>query len=95
MNQAKVNYWIDVGIGVSFIIAFVTGIVKWPGFMVKLGINYASLPISKLSTLHDWSGLAMGFFALLHIILHWKWICWMTKSFFKIKKTDEEEEGEK
>lgn len=95
MNQAKVNYWIDVGLAVSFIVAFVTGIIKWPGLMVKLGINYASLPIAKLSTLHDRSGLVMGILVLVHIILHWKWIVCMTKSFLQKKKIENKEEEER
>ena len=93
MNQAKINYWIDVGIGISFLVSFVAGIIKWRSLMVKLGVNYASLPLRTLSFLHDWGGLLLGFFALLHIIFHWKWICSMTKSFFKKKKTEKKDDG--
>jgi hypothetical protein len=87
MNQAKINYWIDIGIGLSFLVSFVAGIIKWPGLMAKLGVRYASLPLRTLTFLHDWGGLLLGLFALLHIIFHWRWICSMTKSFFKKKKT--------
>ena len=83
MVKPKTNYWIDVGLAITFIIAFVTGIIKWPTLLPKLGISYSSLPMAKLTRLHDVSGLIMGLLVFVHLILHWKWIVVMTKSLFK------------
>ncbi len=34
---------------------------------------------------HEWFGVFLGLFMLLHIGLHWKWITNMVKKFFKVK----------
>lgn len=89
MNKAKLNYWIDVGMGLSFLVAFFTGIFKWPGLLQRLGIDPFKVPLLKISNLHDRSGLIMGLFALAHIVLHWGWIIAMTKSLGKRKDKKE------
>lgn len=81
MNRAKLNYWIDIMILLAFIIVAVTGITKWPGLF-----SHKTLPIRFISELHDWSGLAMSVLALIHVILHWKFIVCMTKSYFSRKQ---------
>ena len=90
--KQRINYWIDIGLVVTFIISLVTGIIKWPGLFRTLGLSYAGLPMFLLSKMHDLSGLAMGFLVLLHIILHFKWMVTMTKGFFKRKENREEDE---
>jgi len=86
MNKAKINYFIDIGLGLSFIICFITGIIKWPGLIRLIGVNaYRNLNIRFLSTLHDFSGLIMGILVIIHIVLHWKWIVSMTKSMLNTK----------
>lgn len=83
MNKAKINYFVDLGMGLAFISAFITGLIKFPNFIRLFGVRYGQLPIREISLLHDWSGLVMGLLALTHIILHWNFILNMTKSFFK------------
>jgi hypothetical protein len=78
MNKARLNYWIDIALAISFFACFLTGIVKWPGIF-SIGIS------SRISKLHDVSGLIMGLLVLVHLILHWSWIVFMTKGIF-IKK---------
>ncbi len=86
VNRAKLNYVIDVGLGVSFFLVFITGLVKFPGLVQFFGISRGSLPSLQSSTLHDWSGVVMGLLVLIHLILHWKWIVCMTKSIFSKEK---------
>ena len=81
MNRAKLNYFIDVGLGLSFLISLVTGIRKFP-IIVKL-LRHRSMDYFLISRLHDWSGIVMGVLVIIHIILHWNWIVCMTKSIFK------------
>ena len=83
VNKAKMNYVIDVALGISFLLVLATGVIKFPGLVQMLGISRGSLPISQMSTIHDWSGLIMGLLVLVHLILHWRWIVCMTKSFFR------------
>jgi cytochrome b subunit of formate dehydrogenase len=89
MNKAKINYFIDVGLGISFFICFITGLIKWPRLIKIIGTTaYRNLNIRALSMLHDFSGLAMGILVVIHLILHWKWIVSMTKCIFNRQKKE-------
>ena len=83
MNKTKLNYWIDIGLAISFLICFITGLIKWPGLIKLIGTStYKILYVKNISLLHDWSGLIMGILVLTHLVLHWKWIVSVTKSTF-------------
>ena len=87
MNKAKLNYWIDIGLAISFFICFITGLIKWPGLIKIIGTSaYRTLHVRNISMLHDWSGLIMGLLVLIHLALHWKWIVCMTKDMVFRKK---------
>ena len=89
MNKLKLNYWVDVGLAISFFICFVTGLIKWPGIIKIIGTSaYNILRFGNISLLHDWSGLIMGLLVLVHLVLEWNWIVTVTKSFFKKIKND-------
>jgi len=79
MERSKLNYWIDVGLAITFILCFLTGIIKWPAFYS----TFKDLPFQQISFIHDWSGLIMSILVLIHLILHWNWIVVMTKKLFK------------
>ena len=83
MSKIKLNYWIDVGLAISFFICFITGLIKWPGLINLIGVSaYKILYIKNISVLHDWSGLIMGLLVLVHLVLHWKWIVVVSKKMF-------------
>ena len=83
MDRTKLNYWIDIGLAISFFICFYTGLVKWPGLIKIIGVSaYKTLSFSNISRLHDLSGLIMGLLVIIHLALHWKWIVAVTKSIF-------------
>ena len=84
MDKGKINYWVDIGLIITFILAFVTGVFKWPS-LVKYSFNLG-LNMKLFSLIHDWSGLIMGLLVFVHIALHWKWLVVMTKSKFKKKE---------
>ena len=87
MNKVKLNYWVDVGLAISFFICFITGLIKWPGLIKIIGTSaYRTLYVRNISMLHDQSGLIMGLLVLIHLALHWKWIASMTKSILFRKK---------
>ena len=84
MNRTKLNYWIDVGLALSFFTCFITGLIKWPGLVRVIGTSaYKIIHVKNISMLHDWSGLIMGLLVIIHLALHWKWIVVVTKSMFK------------
>lgn len=84
MNRTKLNYWIDIGLALSFLTCFITGLIKWHGLIRIIGTSaYKTLHFTNISLIHDWSGLIMGVLVLIHLGLHWKWIVAVTKSIFK------------
>ena len=93
-TKARINYWVDVGLVIAFIVSMVTGIIKWPGLFRAIGLSHKALPMYEISTAHDISGLAMVVLVLLHIILHFKWMINMTKNIFKRKTMQKEAEDE-
>lgn len=92
MEKNTIKYILDIGLIISFLMVTLTGIFKFTGFREFFGITlgYRDPPMPLISSLHDWSGVAMAVIVLIHLILNWNWIVCMTKNFF-IK--DEEEKG--
>ncbi|MCK4808713.1 MAG: DUF4405 domain-containing protein [Candidatus Aenigmarchaeota archaeon] len=87
MDRMKLNFWIDVGLAISFFICFFTGLIKWPGLVKIIGVSaYKVLHVKNISVLHDWSGLIMGLLIMVHLVLHWKWIVCATKKVFNGEK---------
>jgi hypothetical protein len=89
MNKAKLNYFVDLGLFMAFLLISITGIIKFPGWGL-----YGSLGFKGISKIHDWSGIALVVLVLVHLILHWPWIKSMTKCFFKKKKKSCEVDSE-
>jgi len=84
MYNLKLNYLVNVGLLVSFIICFFTGLIKWPGLIKIMGPSaYNFLRVGNISLLHDWSGLIMGLLVLVHLVLNWKWMVSVTKNLLK------------
>lgn len=79
MNKAKLNYIIDILIGISFLIVLITGIIKFPTLSLISKKSY-------ISFIHDWSGVIMAVLVFIHLILHWNWIVVVTKNIFKRDK---------
>jgi hypothetical protein len=77
VKKAKINYWVDAGIGISFVLSAISGLVFLlpvaPSARV-LGIGY-----SLWSDLHTWSSVGMILSVAAHLVLHWRWILGMTK----------------
>ncbi|MBW2992268.1 DUF4405 domain-containing protein [Candidatus Woesearchaeota archaeon] len=81
MNKA--NYFVDLGMGIAFVLVACTGIIKFPGLLRSLGVDTLNMPWRQISLIHDWSGIVLAAFVLAHLIIHRKWIISMTKGFFK------------
>ncbi|HNR43549.1 MAG TPA: DUF4405 domain-containing protein [Methanofastidiosum sp.] len=81
MKKSDLNYFIDLGMGLTFVISLITGILKFKEALLlfaKIGIF---LPTFWLNFIHDRAGILMGIFVLIHLILHFKWIKVMTKKY--------------
>jgi len=81
-NKGILNYLIDCGLIITFLLSFITGIVKFPEWTRFFGDVYLLIPASTVSKIHDISGLVMGLLVLSHLLLHWRWIVAMTRSTF-------------
>lgn len=89
MKRNVLNYWIDVGIGVSFVLSAISGLIFLlpvaPGSSGVLGIPYPAW-----SDLHTWSSLGLMAGVLAHLLLHWKWIAGMTRKMLRPAREPQE-----
>jgi NAD-dependent dihydropyrimidine dehydrogenase PreA subunit len=86
MKRAVTNYFVDVVIGIAFLVAAVSSIVfLLPTSWVSVSDGQTSLlgvDMATWSWLHKWSGLAMIAGVVLHTLLHTRWIVTMTRRVF-------------
>lgn len=93
VNKAKINYIVDVVIGIGFLLAAVSGVVLLfaPSGGYRGGRNPGSAAETLLLTrhawddLHTWSSLIMIAGVLGHLVLHWNWIVCMTRNLLRRK----------
>lgn len=79
MRRVFLKYLIDLGMLVTFILCFITGIIKFPGFLRFIGATRHVLPMRDLTLIHDWSGVVLGLLVLAHLVLNLSWIMTMTR----------------
>ena len=79
MRITRIKYLVDLGMGVMFLACFLTGIVKWPGFLQVFGLSEFLLPLNRISLLHDRSGFLLGVLVFAHHALNWKWVVATTR----------------
>lgn len=77
MNKSQLKYLIDFGMGVSFLLCFITGLMKWPTKTVG-----RMEPGFLVNFLHDYAGILLGLFVFIHLIINWSWVIHMTKKIF-------------
>ncbi|MBG0787481.1 MAG: DUF4405 domain-containing protein [Anaerolineaceae bacterium] len=84
------NILLDVTIAISFLICSLSGVY----FMLNpsSGQTATSFLFSKTTwdMLHTWSGVIFAATALLHIVLHWKWITNITGKMFGTHKNNKQ-----
>lgn len=81
MVNPKVHYFVDLFLGIAFLVSALSGIVMyfvpWGSEQLVLGLARNQWP-----TIHEWSSFSMAGLVFLHLALHFRWIGSMTKSFF-------------
>jgi len=83
MVKAITNYIVDIGMGFSFVIVFITGILKFPQLFFYF--RTWNLNWKIITLIHDWSGVILGLLIILHFVLHWEWTKNITRNLFRIK----------
>jgi hypothetical protein len=81
------RYLVGIGILISFLVCFLTGVIKVPDIYKLLGMTYKSPVMVSMTQLHDWSGVILGVLAILHIVVHRRWFIAMTKKYINGKQT--------
>jgi len=79
MNMQVVRWCLDLGMGVMLLVSFITGFFKFTFLMRALALTDLVLPLALMSDVHDWSGLALGFFVAAHLFVNRRWISGMTR----------------
>jgi len=80
MGDGQAIRWcIDLGMGITFLVTFITGLFKWTLFMRTLGLTDMVLPLALMSDIHDWAGFLLGVFVAIHLSMNRVWILTMTK----------------
>jgi len=82
-----VNYIVDLIIAAAFVVASITGIVfllptSWIGISDSGEPGMLGVSMAMWNTLHEWSALIMIGGAILHVVLHWRWVVTMTRRAF-------------
>jgi len=81
LNKRNIYYIIDLGLVISFMLIFITGILK----LLDL-YGYVFYPLGflvNISIVHNWSSLILGILATLHTVLHLKWFVYKFKQIFR------------
>ena len=90
LNRTRVNYLIDIILAILFLSVAGTGLFMY--FFVHSGIPrggyilYLGLTKNMWVWIHSRAGILMVILTVTHLILHWKWIVYNTKNFFKKEK---------
>jgi hypothetical protein len=76
------RYILNILMGLSFLVLFITGLLKFPELQIMLGLYQYPLPWRMISYLHDWSGVVLGILILVHLWLNRRWFSARTKNIF-------------
>ena len=84
MNKAKRNYYVDVVIGIAFLVTALSALVflvplNWIDFSASTTPTVLGVDFGVWQLLHKWGGIVMLIGVVVHQLLHWKWIVTMTK----------------
>ena len=82
MEGFTVKWLNDLLMGVTFLVCFITGLLKYSVLLQLTGLNNILLPAAFISDLHDWSGILLGLFVFLHLFLNRRWIIATTHKMF-------------
>ncbi len=95
-KEEIMKFWVDVWMGISFLLVTITGIFKWQGLTPQI-LSRTANPENfyLLSRIHDWSGIIMALLVLVHLVLNRVWIKSMISCMFKKQEKCDIENGGK
>ena len=100
MKNWFLNYILFIILLLLGLIQAISGFLLWlviPGGHRGFGIGQVTGDFlwSRFTwiEIHDWTAVALVIVVIFHIILHWKWIIYMTKRMIGIQNTTEVKSG--
>lgn len=99
MNKSRINYLLDMVIGLAFLLAAGTGVAflflgeggYQGGRNAAYAVTLLGLSRHTWTDLHTWASLVMIAGVVVHFILHWKWIVCVTRQWFPARPRHQEE----
>jgi phosphotransferase system glucose/maltose/N-acetylglucosamine-specific IIC component len=85
-----VRWGVDVAMGITFLITFITGLFNWTLLMRTLGLTDLVLPLALMSEIHSWAGLLLGIFVAIHLFINRAWIIAMTRKMVSGRRDERE-----
>jgi len=74
MNNKKLLKNLYKGLTISFLVAAITGIIRFPELLPFFGVKVKELPWAEISWVHRWSGVVAVLFFIGTIIIKKKMI---------------------
>ena len=99
ISRLRTNYLIDLILTTLFFVVACTGLFMY--FFIPSGIPrgqyvvYMGLTKATWIWIHSRAGILITILVVVHLIIHWQWIVFTTKSFFKKGKKNAICEGSK
>jgi hypothetical protein len=95
MRRATRNYILGVILFILALFQAISGFILWFGLARGGGqgrgwgggtaTTFWALTRNTWTDIHSWVAVALLVIVIVHLILHWKWIVYVTKSFFREK----------
>jgi len=75
------NVWLDFTIAISFIIAAISGVNFLFSTGGSLSVRNQDFLFSRTAwdLIHTWSGILMTIAAIVHFVIHWRWVVNVSK----------------
>ncbi len=81
MEKEHLKIFVITVLTIAFFLIMVTGIIKFLFLQPWLGLTDIVLPFAQISFIHDWTGLILILFILIHMYLN---LGWFTKTIKKL-----------
>ncbi len=84
MKKASLHYVLDIIEGLILLLLVVSGFILW--FTLPEGSEAGKTVLYDRHTwiqIHQWLAIGLLIFFSTHVLTHWTWISYMTRSYFR------------
>lgn len=90
VTTQTVRWGIDIAMGITFLVTFITGLFNWTLLMRTIGLTNVVLPLALMSEIHSWAGPLLGFFVAVHLFVNRAWIIATTRKILRGDRRESE-----